>query len=801
MAPYARVAVARPVFPLLHYRVPPHLVPDVRVGVRCVVPLGRTRTSGIVVALDPEPGVARVRDLVDVLDPEPCLPPDLVRLGLWVAGYYQHPPGETLVRMIPAALRPRARAVYQPGPGADGSGLSGIEAALWERACRPPGLDGTGLGRGDREALGRLVSRGLLVRQWRVDAARPIRETWFSLAPGAPEPGAAGRRSPRQAEVLAALSEGPLPAWLLRERGVSPDALRRAVSKGWVLRGERPVSARGPGGRGLAPEAPVLELRPEQARAVSLVREALRGGRFAPVVLQGVTGSGKTEVYLRAADEALALGRGVLLLVPEIALTPQMLGRVVSRFGDRVAVLHSALGDRERALQWERARRGEARLVLGARSAVFAPVPDLGLVVVDEEHDPAYKQEEGVRYHAKHAALVRARDAGAVAILGSATPDVETVWAARSGRYALCTLPARVGEARPPEIRIVDLRQEDRRRGHRVLLSSPLARAVDETLSRGEQVLLFLNRRGFSPVLACSGCGGVVGCPSCSISLTVHRRKGGAVLLCHYCGRREPVPPACPACGVPALYPAGAGTQRLIEAVQARWPEARVLRLDRDAVRSGGGLPVLEAFQRGEADILVGTQMVAKGHHFPRLTLVGVADADGGLHFPDFRASERTFQVLTQVAGRAGREERPGRVLIQTRCPDHPVLRAVAASGFEAFARAELEARRQAGYPPFRRLALVHVSSPDPGRAEQVAARLVGEAAPRAAALGVEVLGPAPAPIERLRGRWRFQAMLRSAGSEPGPLLALLRWLRGRGALTPPPEARIVVDVDPVSVL
>ncbi len=799
MAPYARVAVARPVFSLLHYRVPPHLVPDVRVGVRCAVPLGRTRTSGIVVALDPEPGVARVRDLVDVLDPEPCLPPDLVGLGLWVAGYYQHPPGETLARMIPAALRPRARAVYLPAPGADGSGLSGIEAELWVRASRPPGIDGAALGRAEREALGRLVARGFLVREWQVDAPRPLRETWFSLAPGAPDPGSVARRSPRQAEVLEALREGPLPAWLLRERGVSPDALRRAVSKGWVLRGERPVSARGL--RGLAPGDRVLELRPEQARAVSLVRGALRAGTFTPVVLQGVTGSGKTEVYLRAADEALALGRGVLLLVPEIALTPQMLGRVISRFGERVAVLHSALGDRERALQWERARRGEARLVLGARSAVFAPVPDLGLVVVDEEHDPAYKQEEGVRYHAKHVALVRARQAGAVAILGSATPDIETVWAARSGRYALCTLPARVGEARPPDIRLVDLRQEDRRRGRRVLISTPLARAVEETLSRGEQVLLFLNRRGFSPVLACSGCGGVVECRSCSISLTLHRRKGGGVLLCHYCGRTQPVPAACPGCGAPALYPAGAGTQRLIEAVRARWPDARVLRLDRDAVRPGGGLPIIEAFHRGEADILVGTQMVAKGHHFPRLTLVGVADADGGLHFPDFRAAERTFQVLTQVAGRAGREERPGRVLIQTRCPDHPVLQAVAASGFEGFARAELEARRQAGYPPFRRLALVHVSSPDPRRAERVAARLVQEAAPRAASLGVEVLGPAPAPIERLRGRWRFQAMLRSGGSEPGPLLALLRWLRGRGALTPPADTRIVVDVDPVSVL
>ncbi|MHB8764064.1 MAG: replication restart helicase PriA, partial [Deferrisomatales bacterium] len=615
----------------------------------------------------------------------------------------------------------------------------------------------------------------------------------------APAPAAVERRSPRQAEALRALAAAgeAVPTRTLVARGVSREALVRAAERGWAERGEAAPAAAAP--PVLRPAAGGgLRLTPEQGEAVGLVARSLDAGSFAPVLLQGVTGSGKTEVYLRAVEEALRRDRGAVVLVPEIGLTPQILGRFTEAFGARVAVLHSGLGERDRRLQWERVRRGEAVVALGARSAVFAPVVRLGLVVVDEEHDASYKQEEGLRYHAKHAALVRARAAGAVALLGSATPDVESFWAAETGRYGRVVLPRRVLGARPPEVRIVDLRQEDARRRQRVLLSEPLRQAVAEALGRGEQALLFLNRRGFSPALVCPSCAEAVRCRACSIALTLHRRRAGAVLLCHYCGHRAAVPEACPGCGGGGLVAAGAGTQRLTEVAQDAWPGARIVRLDRDAARQEGA-GALGAIHRGEADVLVGTQMVAKGHHFPRLTVAGVVDADLSLNFPDFRAAERTFQLLTQVAGRAGREERPGLALFQTRNPHQPALTAAARGEYGPFAAAELEARREAGFPPFRRLALLRVSSPSAEEGAR-AAQAVADAARRLGA-GIDVLGPAPAPLERLRGRWRFQVLLRAPGPEPGPLQTLLRRLRAAPEGSPGPEVRLHADVDPVSLL
>ncbi|WP_025323060.1 replication restart helicase PriA [Deferrisoma camini] len=796
---FARVAVHRPLFRLLHYRVPEHLLDEARPGVRCVVPLGRSRVDGFVVALDPEAEVGGVRDLLEVLDPDPVLPPDLVELGLWMARYYQHYPGETLARMLPPRLRARARPVYRAAGSEPAVG--GEARRLWEQACRPEGLRADRLGPAQARLVAELVSTGALVRGWAVEVGEAPAEVWFGLAAGAPPPSQVARRAPRMAEALSCLAEGPLPRWALRQRGVGAEVLGRLVAKGWVARFDRTQT---PGSAGTWAVAQGSE-RPvptsEQADALVRVREALDERAFRPIVLQGVTGSGKTEVYLRAAEETLARGRGVLFLVPEIGLTPQFLGRVCARFADRVAVLHSGLGEGERALQWERLRRGEVAMALGARSAVFAPLADLGLVVVDEEHEPAYKQEEGLRYHAKHVALYRARQAGAVAILGSATPDVESLWLCRTNRYTLCRLPRRVGAAGPPRIRVVDLRQEDRRRGRRTLISEPLAGAVEGALARREQALLFLNRRGFSPALVCGACGEALRCSRCAVGLTFHRRPGGGVLLCHYCGARRPVPAACPACEAPGLSPVGAGTQRLLEAVRARWPEARVARFDRDVVRRDGGRSVLVAFERGEVDVLVGTQMLAKGHHFPRLTVVGVVDADLGLHFPDFRASERTFQLLVQVAGRAGREDRPGVAYVQTRSPEHPVFRAVQTGDHDAFAQAELEARREAGYPPFRRLALALVSGKDREAAERGAAGLARRASAEGRRWEVEVLGPAPAPLEQLRGRWRFQVLLRAPASDPRPLTALLGRLRALGAMDPLGDVRVSLDMDPVSML
>lgn len=796
------MAILRPVRRTYHYRIPESLRSLVEPGVRCSVPFGRSAAVGFVLALEEEPS-SPLKDLLEVLDAEPCLPPDLMELGVWLASYYHHPPGESLAVLMPPAARTGAEVVYRLRSEGEtaalptGTGAEGLLRRLRSRAVLPA----SAVGPREYAALQVLLERGAVERCWQARTPpAPRGEEWFSLAAGAPDPSAVAPRSPRQAEVLAALEGGPLPGTVLRARGVPRDALSRTVGRGWVECTEARASASDPARFGLPFPGAVGELTPEQGCALERVRQGLESGVFSPILLQGVTGSGKTEVYLRAVGSALEMGRGAIVLVPEIALTPQLLGRFCAAFGDRVSLLHSGLGERERRLQWERVRCGEARVAVGARSAVFAPVHGLGIVVVDEEHEPSYKQEEGLRYHAKHAALVRAKACGAVVLLGSATPDVETFHAASTGRYGRVVLPRRVLASAPLEVHLVDLRQEESRRRTRVLLSEPLRRGVAEGIGRGEQALLFLNRRGFSPALVCRGCGAAVNCRRCSIALTLHRVAPAPALLCHYCGSQCPVPQECPVCGHGDLSGAGAGTQRLVEEAEQAWPGARVVRLDRDAVRRGGGSGVLGAFSRGEADVLVGTQMVTKGHHFPRLTVVGVVDADLSLHFPDFRAGERTFQTLMQVAGRAGREALVGRAFLQTRNPHHEILSAAAAGDYEAFAREELRVRREAGFPPFRRLALVRISGPDPSEA-RTAAGVEAERARSLAGPGVDVLGPAPAPLERLRGRWRFQILLRAPGPEAPPLQRLLLRLLDRRSPALPPDVRVQVDVDPVNLL
>jgi len=806
MGSFARVAVLRPVSQTFHYRVPEHLRSLAVPGVRCSVPFGQTRAVAFILARDEEAEVPRVRDVLEVLDPQPCLPPDLLELGLWLASYYHHPPGEALATLVPPSARARAEPVYVLGDAS--AALADPEVPppnpatlrVLDRIHRQGELPASAVAVEDQPALDALVRSGAVVRRWHVNAPPPQRgEEWFALGASAPDPTEVARRAPRQAEVLRVLSGGPLSASLLRAQGIPRNAVLRARERGWVVAHETPPEGADLGLFGLRHGGEEIRLTPAQSEAVEQVTTRLTLGTFSPFLLQGVTGSGKTEVYIRAVDAARRAGKGSIVLVPEIGLTPQMLGRFAAAFGLDVALLHSGLGERERRLQWERVLRGDAPIAIGARSAVFAPVQNLGLIVVDEEHEPSYKQEEGLRYHAKHAALVRARACGAVVILGSATPDVETFSAATEGRYRRVTLPARVGTAAPPEIRVVDLRQEESRRRQRVLVSDPLHEAVAQAVARGEQALLFLNRRGFSPAMVCRACAAAITCSHCSIALTLHRGPRTPGLVCHYCGTRRGVPTGCPSCGVEDLVAAGAGTQRLVEEAQSMWEGVRVLRLDRDTTRRRGGVEVLGAFSRGEADVLVGTQLVAKGHHFPRLTVVGIVDGDLSLHFPDFRAAERTFQVLTQVAGRAGREDLPGQVILQTRNPHHPVLAAAVAGDYEAFARAELEVRREAGFPPFRRLALLRMSGPRADETRAAAERVARQV--RRRGRGIDVLGPAPAPLERLRGRWRFQVLLRAPGPEPGPLQGLLRALLPAWRPEFSGDVRLHVDVDPVNLL
>jgi primosomal protein N' (replication factor Y) len=544
------------------------------------------------------------------------------------------------------------------------------------------------------------------------------------------------------------------------------------------------------------------QLTEDQDRAVTAITQAITAREFKPFLLHGVTGSGKTEVYLRATEHALSSGLGTLVLVPEIALTPQLVGRFRSRFGPQVAVLHSALKDRERLRDWRALRAGEVRVAVGVRSAIFAPVASLGLVVVDEEHDPSFKQEDKLRYQARDLALVRGKHAKAAVVLGSATPALETLENARKGRYGHLKLSSRVDDRPMPRIDVVDLRVERPRQPGATeepsILASPLLVALEQTLGKGQQAILFLNRRGHSTFLLCEVCGLSLKCDQCGVCLTLHR--SARRVMCHYCGSARAIPETCGDCGGPLLQ-LGLGTERVEAEVSERFPSARVARLDRDAVTSAERLTeMLASFARREIDVLVGTQMVAKGHDFPGVTLVCVVLADTSLCLPDFRASERTFQLLTQVAGRAGRGREPGRVLLQTYNPDAEPIRRVVEADFDGFAERELQWRRALSYPPFTRLAVVRIEGSHPEQTANAARFVARRAAGRlpAPSVGVRMLGPAPAPIARIKGQTRWQLLLKGPthASLAGALAA------GEAARTEVPGAvKVVVDVDPVAML
>ena len=545
----------------------------------------------------------------------------------------------------------------------------------------------------------------------------------------------------------------------------------------------------------VAPLPERFTLTPEQRGAARAVQTAVAAGRFAPLLLQGVTASGKTEVYMRGAATAREHGGQTLVLVPEIALSAQLLREFRRRFARRVGVLHSYLGTGERRRNWELARRGALDVVVGARSAVFAPLPRLRLVIVDEEHEPAYKQSEQLRYHGRDAAVRRAQMLGIPVLLGSATPSLESLANAARGKYTRILLPQRV-EGRPlPRVGVVDLRRE----GASAMLSEPLRAALALRLERREQSLLFLNRRGHSHHTQCRSCGHVPSCPDCDIALTLHVEP--RVWRCHYCDHREAAQGRCPRCQGTLLRFSGAGTQRAERELKRAFPAARVLRLDTDVVRrQGSAAAIVTAFARGEADVLLGTQMIAKGFDFPEVTLVGVLDADVALHLPDFRAAERTFQLLVQVAGRSGRGRRPGEVLVQTCSPDHPAIAAASRNDHGTFMRAELALRKEADYPPYARLVTLLFTGSDEGRTEQAAGACADRIAAVAEERGATVLGPAPQALARLRGRHRWHLLIKagSGGAAREVAACALEWAESEGHLG---GVRMQADVDPVEVL
>ncbi|HET9870095.1 MAG TPA: primosomal protein N', partial [bacterium] len=574
------------------------------------------------------------------------------------------------------------------------------------------------------------------------------------------------------------------------------DALKLAGLGSLRVAGEAGEEARD-GGFPLGKAQAAPELHPQQQAALTPLTAAIQAGGFRAFLLQGVTGSGKTEVYLRAIEETLKKGKQAVVLIPEIALTPQTVERFTGRFGARVAVLHSRLDPAERARQWKRLAAGQAAIAVGARSALFAPVPALGLIVVDEEHEGSYKQEETPRYQARDSAVKRAQLTGAVAILGSATPSLETLKNAQEGKYGWLTLPERVNRRPLPRVRVVDLKEEAQALGgERPVLSLALETALRENLDKGEQSILFLNRRGFNTVTLCLKCGEPVHCPHCAVPVTTHRVGGKVTLTCHYCDWKGPVPAKCPACGGAPVQPLGLGTERLEEELKALFPKARVARMDLDTTAERGShQKILDRFRAGEADILLGTQMIAKGHDFPGVTLVGVVGADTGLSLPDFRASERVFQLLVQVAGRAGRAEKEGVIYLQTYNPDHPSVKAAARHDTEGFWAAELRLRQELDYPPFTRLGLLVFRSEDEKKAQAAAARAASFLTGREP--GVEARGPAPAAFTKIRGHYRWQVLLKS--KNPAALRRLLAAMDAE--LEPPKGVFRTVDLDPQSLL
>jgi primosomal protein N' (replication factor Y) len=840
MARLVSVAVPVPGLDLLTYRLPDHL-PPVPAGVRVLVPLGtRTVTGCVAGPAAPESDTdggddSRVRPIIEVLDDEAYVPEDVVSVALWVADYYLAGPGEAIaaamppgawivsertIAATPAGLLECARLPVS-GPAAVDARLAVLEALSSGRTLplarvvsrlrrsNPGAADPSGVLRAarglERDGLATLSTalrgRRAVHKTHRVAALTVTGASALSNGEAA-RVGRAGLTAKHRAalELLRGVQEG-LPTSTMMRRAVSPATLKRLVASGLVsIRSERlerdPFESASDSGES-PPDRP--DLTDEQAAALAALRAHAGRAEFRVALLHGVTGSGKTELYVRLAESVVrSAGRSVLMLVPEIALTPQISRAFRHRFGSRVAVQHSGLSDGERYDQWQRIRRGEVDVVIGTRSAVFAPLGRLGLVIVDEEHDGSYKQEESPRYHGRDVAIVRAQQAGALVVLGSATPSLESYRNALAGRYERIVLERRVLDRPLASVSVVDMRREYAANGPDVVLSEALRDAIAARLARAEQALVLLNRRGLATAVFCRQCSAILECPNCSISLTVHTTRGAAHRArCHFCNYSTAVPKQCPNCAAPYLEQVGFGTERVEGAVREAFPGARVERLDRDAARRRGAIAqILDRFGRRDIDVLVGTQMIAKGHDFPSVTLVGVVSADVGLGLADFRAAERTFQLLTQVAGRAGRGVEAGEAIIQTIHPAHYTIRHAVRQDYAGFFADEIAFRQAMRYPPVVAMTNMVVRGPSLGAALDLASDLAARLADQAAGAGFRVVGPAPAPYTKLRGEHRAQLFIK--GSKRAAMRNAVR-----AALTALGEGKrkVMVDVDPVNML
>ncbi|MGH7906533.1 MAG: replication restart helicase PriA [Candidatus Binataceae bacterium] len=834
--------------PALTYAVPPQFEAAIKPGCRVIVPVRSRAMTAMVIetgeSLDSEE--IRLKPIAEPLDGRPLFDSAHLKLLEFLASYYMTPLADAYRSVVPGLVRIESSRRFRIGRPPDtlrAAAMTPLEESIVEIVTRRPIATRQLSGQLTRQlphadgrekisgALGRLIADGIILEgtatygRHRAPGPRRVR-----FSPTAGEQKVRGRK---QREIVAVLSTAgadgiEIPELQARLGNVAP-ALRSLSARGIIEidDGNFNGAADGSPGAGAADSAAEAtgisavelreaspELSDEQKSAIDAVRPAVENRRFETFLLWGITASGKTEVYLHLAASALMSGRNAIVLVPEIALADQVVTSFRRRFGELVAIAHSGQNVAERWRNWMAALSGRARIMIGPRSAIFAPLHDPGIIVVDEEHDAAYKQEEGIRYNARDLAVALGRYAECPVVLGSATPSAESYANARSGRYTMLRLPRRVMDRPLAEAEVIDLRREPGGQApakpHRengagageapVPLSAPLLAALRENLAAHGQTVLFLNRRGYHNFLQCHLCGNVIACPNCSVSMTFHLRDRS--LRCHYCGERRAAPENCPECRGLGLEGLGFGTERLAAALAVLFPQARIERMDSDTSgRRGERTRILGALARGEIDILAGTQMITKGFDFPGVTLVGVILADMALNLPDFRSAERTFQLLTQVAGRAGRGERPGRVLIQTYAPHHYSIRAAREQDYARFMRRELELRRELGYPPYTRVALLRIESEDSHAASRIAAKAAAALKKAAGAdSAFRVLGPAPAPIERIRQRYRFQVMVKSAGLKEmrAALNAAYSELR---PFAEDERVRLMVDIDPVNML
>ena len=816
---FAEVVLNLPLRDSFTYAVPSEFHSILQPGIRVFVPFGRRKLTGYVISLsDNHDSALKIKDIEDVLDTDPVLSPEILSLTRWIADYYQSSLGEAVKAALPAGLEDESREILTLSPKGESAlkeetlkeSWSIILKTLQQRGQTTPSQLRRFLkNKFSAYVLARLKQSGYLQSQLRIKRSA-VRYQYEKLARAvipAPDPAEVDKllsRSPKQKAVYSLLLDGEktlknlakqipsysVPLKKLREKGLAE------VSTVKIQRDSDPESS----DTAWSPEGH-LPFTPDQKRAFKELNHSLNVGKFKAYLLHGVTGSGKTELYIRCIQNALELGKTAIMMVPEISLTPQTVDRFHARFGKNVAILHSGLSQRERYLEWKKIQEGRVSIVVGARSSIFAPFKNLGVIVIDEEHDSSYKQDSSPRYHARDTAIVRARSNNAVVILGSATPSLESLANTKSGKYHYLSLDKRVQDRLLPVVEIVDMQKEKDEKKNFTILSRRLKAAIRHRLERKEQVFLFLNRRGTSNYIFCKECGFVFDCHHCSVTLTFHGKDN--LIRCHYCNYTACVPNSCADCQGEVIRFSGYGTQRLEDEIRQLFPQARTVRIDRDTTRGRSAFESMhQLMNAGEIDILIGTQMITKGHDFPNVTLVGVVHADISLNIPDFRSAERSFQLFTQVAGRAGRGRVPGQVIIQTHEPSHYVFGFVQNHNFKKFYEKEIVFRKQLNFPPFTRMAAVAIECEIESMGER-ATRELAESLTRilARSNGVEMVGPSPAALYQIKKKYRWHILLRAKKSRT--LLSVLDQIKHLKEFKSPfkGKVKVSIDVDPLNLL